>query len=215
MKKLVIKKISREGACRFFAVFSALTIAVALLWSVLPVHGEGEVYDKTLRLHVLANSDSREDQALKLKVRDALLGVITDLVKDCLSKEQAAAIIEANIEALTTCAEDCVRMHGYDYPVTVLTGTEKYPTRVYEGVSLPAGSYWSLRVLIGEGEGQNWWCVLYPPLCIDSAKAEEELVEAGFSPDQVRLLTEQEDTKYVLRFRILEVLRAWWEEMTR
>ncbi len=202
-----------DRTTRFLVLFSALTVLIALIGGVLPIHGEEEVYDRTLRLHVLANSDSDEDQALKLQVRDRVLDEIEKIVLPCESKTEAISAIQEAIPFLTEVASDCVRQQGYAYEVRLETGIERYPTRRYEAMALPAGSYWSLRVLIGEADGQNWWCVLYPPLCLNTARAEEQLVEAGFTFEQVQILTEQEDVKYVLRFRVLEVLRQFWEEL--
>jgi len=193
---------------RFILTFSILVLITAIFCSFLPVNGEAEVYSKTVRLHVLANSDSIEDQELKLQVRDTVVQLVEGYVADCMDKESAVAVIESKKDEIKSAAEACILEEGYSYSVTVETGPEKYPTRSYESVSLPAGIYYSLRVKIGEAQGANWWCVLYPPLCVNSAKAKELLVEAGFTGSQIRLLTESDDPKYILKFRILEVFGA-------
>lgn len=200
---------------RFFAIFSIFVLLSVVLCSFLPINDESEVYERTIRLHVLANSDSDEDQALKLKVRDAVLELIGEYIRDCSDRESAAAAIEEGLGAVKRVAEETVKAEGFEYGVTVELGAERYPTRSYESVSLPAGVYYSLRVKIGDAEGANWWCVLYPPLCLSSAKAKDELAAAGFTQNQIRLLTESDDLKYVLKFRILEVFEAFTEFIGR
>jgi len=185
---------------------TALFLLTGLLL-ILPVGDEGEVYDKVIRLHVLAHSDSEEDQALKLKVRDALLDEAAAMTAGCEGREEAEAALAAKTDVLRQIAEETLRESGCERPVTVTIGQEVYPTRAYEGLRLPAGEYCSLRVMIGEAEGQNWWCVLFPPLCVGSAsEAEEEMVSAGFTPGQIKILTDTENPRYVLKFKILEII---------
>lgn len=174
----------------------------------LPLSGEGRVYTDTIRLHVLANSDSEEDQALKLRVRDAVLKEVPRIIESCKTQKEAAAALLKETDALAASAKKEIALAGYDYGVSVTLGKEKYPERAYEGVRLPAGEYTSLRVIIGDGEGQNWWCVLFPPLCTSAAEPQEELAEAGFTGEQIRVLCDDENPKYVLRFRILELFEA-------
>jgi stage II sporulation protein R len=184
-----------------------LALLPAILITVCPTKSEAAVYDKVIRLHVLANSDSEEDQALKLKVRDAVLVKAAALTEGCGNRIAAEAALSEQTELLRAEAEKVLRENGCDSAVAVTIGQEHYPTRAYEGVRLPAGDYCSLRVLIGEAEGQNWWCVLFPPLCVGSAsEVEEEMVSAGFTPGQIKILTETESPRYVLKFKILEIL---------
>lgn len=194
------------------ALVAALVVSIAL--SFLPIHGEEEIYDSVVRLHVLANSDSEEDQALKLQVRDAVLAVTSPLVKDCRSKEEAVAVLEANLPAMEAAARAVIADAGRDDAVAVMLGEESYPTRTYENCCFPAGDYISLRVAIGEAAGQNWWCVLFPPLCLSAAEAkdsdnEDAFVQVGLSKDQYGIITETGKTKYKVRFKILEVVRGW------
>lgn len=184
-----------------------LTVLSSLFLTILPIRGEAEVYEKVIRLHVLANSDSEEDQALKLKVRDALLTTVAELTAACESKNEAEAILKENTERLREQAEQTLLANGCTFPVRVEVGKEDYPTREYEGLRLPAGEYCSLRVMMGEAEGQNWWCVLFPPLCVGTAtKVEEEMISVGFTPGQIKVLTDTDSPKYVLRFKFLEIL---------
>ena len=175
---------------------------------ILPVNGEREIYDKVIRLHVIANSDSERDQALKLKVRDAILKKVSAYTEGCADRNEAEAEIAAHTDEIKTEAEKTLRENGCELAVTVKLGTENYPTREYGDVRLPAGDYCSLRVMIGEAEGQNWWCVLFPPLCTGAASASEELISAGFTPDEVRILTDSDSPEYILKFRILEILES-------
>ncbi len=175
--------------------------------SYLPVHGEAEIYDSVVRLHVIANSDSEEDQALKLTVRDALLEKMPEMLGGANDRETALVRIEENLDELQAVAEKTVRDAGYDYSVKVSLGDEKYPRKSYEETCFPAGEYKSLQVKIGDADGKNWWCVLFPQLCLSSAmRAEEAFVEVGLTGEQYKIITETEDTKYQIRFKILEVI---------
>lgn len=175
--------------------------------SVFPRSTDYELYDKIIRLHVLANSNSKEDQELKLKVRDGMLDTVASLTESCTSKSEAEAVLKASTELLRENAEATLRENGSPYSVTVTVGQEKYPEREYEGLRLPSGEYCSLRVMIGEAEGKNWWCVLFPPLCVGAASGvKEELVSVGFTPDQIRVLTDTESPKYRIRFKILDII---------
>ena len=199
-----------------------LSVAIVILLvclmalSFLPVHGEREVYDTVVRLHVLANSDTEEDQALKLKVRDAILTVTAPLVEGCTTQSQAMEVLNSHLAALESAAAAVIESEGYDYPVTVLLGEEDYPTRTYESCAFPAGTYVSLRVCIGDAEGQNWWCCLFPPLCLSAATAKNEkdnedaFIQVGLTKDQYGIITETGKTKYKVRFKILEVLEDWF-----
>ena len=127
-----------------------------------------EIRGDVLRLHVLANSDSEEDQQLKLKVRDALLTAGKNIFDGSVTKENAEEKIEKEKEKLIETAEKVIRENGFDYPVEITVTDEFFTTRTYENVTLPAGKYKAVRVLIGESAGKNWWCVMFPPLCARS-----------------------------------------------
>lgn len=183
------------------------------LFSILPIHGEQEIYESVVRLHVLANSDTEEDQALKLRVRDEVLRVTEPLLAGCESREQAEQILERNADKIAAAAQAVVTEQGYDYPVSVLLGKEEYPTRNYENCCFPSGTYVSLRVCIGEAEGQNWWCVLFPPLCLSAASAdggqsnEEAFISVGLTGEQYKIITETDNVKYRIRFKLLETVQ--------
>ena len=184
-------------------IFITLTV-LAITLAVLPIHGESEIYSDVLRLHVIASSDSDEDQALKLLVRDAVLEEAQALLGEVCSKAQAEKTVCENLERLRSVAEKTVRDNGYDYPVAIELGTEEYPTKNYESCCFPAGEYTSLRILIGEASGQNWWCVLFPPLCLSAATDADAFASVGITDNQYQIITDSESTKYKIRFKLLE-----------
>ena len=186
-----------------------LGVAVFLLTGAWALHTQQDLADRVVRLHVLANSDSEEDQALKLLVRDAVLERATELLERTESRAEAEALLRESLPELEAIAEETVLASGYPYDVTAELEDTSFPTKDYGGFSLPAGEYLALRVLIGAGAGQNWWCVVFPPLCTAaSADVPETALAAGLTEDQVRLVTE-EDGGYVLKFKAVE----WWEQM--
>ena len=190
---------------------SVLIVMAALLFAgLMPVHGEDEIYDAVIRLHVLANSDTAEDQALKLEVRDAVLEVTAPLLEGCTDRAEAAALLERSMGDIQTAAEQVIADAGRDDPVALLLGEESYPEKDYDSFCFPAGSYLSLRVCIGEAAGQNWWCCLFPPLCLGAAsvpadEAEESFLEVGLTPEQYKIITETDNPGYKIRFKLLEL----------
>ena len=158
---------------------------------------------KVLRLHVIAVSDSEEDQALKLKVRDSVLRCSQDILLGETQKGTAERRIAANLDALRIAAEEEIKKNGYRYPVRVELTKADFPTRSYEAVTLPAGQYNAVRVVIGNGEGKNWWCVMFPPLCLSAAKKQTGLSDV-LNKDELALT--QSDPKYEIRFWIVEKL---------
>lgn len=190
------------------AIFAAILLLVV---GLLPVHGEEEIYDKVVRLHVLANSDSEEDQAVKLKVRDAILAITVPLLQNCETKEEAVALLEENQTLFVEAAKAVLQEEGFDDTVSIEMGLEDYPTRTYDSLCFPAGEYISMRVSLGTGEGQNWWCCLFPPLCLGAATvrdedAEDACISVGFTPTQYKIITESDKPVYRARFKILELL---------
>jgi stage II sporulation protein R len=178
--------------------------------SVAPIRGEEALYEKTVRLHVIARSDSETDQAEKLQVRDAVLAALATPLSAADDTDSAKALLADLLPEIEAAAKTVT-----DAAVTVSLGTERYPTRHYEGFSLPAGEYTSLRVVLDEGEGQNWWCVLFPRLCTAAASQNEfyeDFIAAGFTPEQYRLIREESGRKYKIRFKILEILAAFLGE---
>ena len=186
---------------------TASVLMAAVLLSVLPVAGEHRIYEDVLRLHVIAESDRADDQALKLNVRDAVLNCISGAVENCTSFEEANAVVGAMVTEIQSAAEACVRENGGSCTVTVELSPEKYPRRDYGSACLPAGVYQSLRVTLGDGAGKNWWCVLFPTVCIRFAGEtadEDAYIAAGFTPEEYRIITGN-DGGWKIKFRILEV----------
>lgn len=157
--------------------------------------------EEVLRLHVLANSDSQEDQALKLQVRDRILEESASLMDGVSDKEDALQAAEEAIPALEEAARDEIRKQGYSYPVSIAVEKVYFPTREYGDTTLPAGKYDALRVVIGSGEGQNWWCVLFPALCLPAAEDTPELGEV-LTPGEMDAV--QGRQKYEVRFKLWE-----------
>lgn len=184
------------------AVAVICLLLATLLLAALPVRGEEEIYSDVIRLHIIAASDTEEDQALKLSVRDAVLGVYGSALTSYPDRDSAAEAARELLPGIRSLAEQTLREAGCDKPVSVTLTEEEYPTRDYETFSLPAGRYLSLRVLIGEAEGHNWWCVLYPPLCLDTATDGELLTDAEWG-----LLTENGGGHYRVKFKLLEWLK--------
>ena len=180
--------IRQTALCLCLCLFTVLFCDLAL------PEGEGEVYDSVIRLHVLANSDGEADQALKLKVRDAILA--EGVFENCEGMDEAVEGIEKAAEKAVNTANALLAAEGVPYRASYAWGQEDYPTREYEGLRLPSGKYLSLRIVLGKGEGQNWWCVLFPPLCMGSA---QKLYIKG---NQV---FNTQKPKYSFRFFLLEL----------
>ena len=189
-----------------------LTVAVLVCFlalAVMPIHGEEGVYENVIRFHVIANSDSQEDQALKLAVRDAVLDLCAPILSQCKTREQAIRVVQNMADSIQQVATDTLRAHGCGDSVTVSLDEEGYPEKRYESLCFPSGTYLSLRIRIGEAEGQNWWCVLFPPICMSAAtaskqQAEDAFIAVGFTPEQYRIITETDEVTYKLRFKFLE-----------
>jgi stage II sporulation protein R len=206
---VLVKQLSQKGV--FFMSYKKLLIltfvilGLTVILGLLPIHGETEIYQNVLRLHVIANSDSEDDQALKLSVRDTVLEKTKHLFKDCRSRDAAEAILNENIALIEQVAQEAVWKAGYSYSVTVELGEEEYPTKNYESCCFPSGEYLSLRIKIGEAQGQNWWCVLFPPLCLSAAsEGDDAFAAVGLTEEQYNIITQTESPKYKVRFKILE-----------
>lgn len=166
--------------------------------------------DKVIRLHVLANSDSEADQALKLRVRDRILAEAADLFAPGETVAQARETLTLALPALAEAGAEVVREEGYEYAVSAsLEENVWFPTKQYTDFALPQGSYTALRVVIGEGGGGNWWCVVFPPLCLGSVTetTEEAAALGDLSESDVALMT-GEDEGYVVKFKAIEL----WED---
>lgn len=157
-----------------------------------------------VRLHVIAASDSDADQALKLRIRDRALMHLTPLLDRAQSVDDARAVIESELPHLEKLANDEIAAAGFDYSAAAALSPERYPTREYMGFALPAGSYLSLRITLGGGEGQNWWCVVFPPLCMTAVEECESI--ATLSENSKKLIFAEEE--YILKFRLIEFFES-------
>ena len=185
---------------------AAFVLAVLLTASFLVMPATeasyGGIYDKTVRLHILANSNDEEDQSLKLALRDSLLDYLSPILEDAEGKQAAESILREKLSEIEAFSKEFVENAGSDQAVSVVLGSEFYPTRTYENFSFPAGEYTSLRIFLGAGEGQNWWCVVYPPLCLGISDASGAFEK--YSEEEQALL-QQKDGGYVVRFAILDL----------
>lgn len=186
-----------------------LGLAAALIWGNVSLHRQQALADRVVRLHILANSDSEEDQALKLQVRDRVLDRAAEILTESADRAAAEHALRAALPELESLAADEIALRGYDYPVTAELADTAFPTREYDGFALPAGRYLALRLVIGAGEGHNWWCVVFPPLCTAvSSNLAQTAMAAGLTEDDVQLITESE-SGYVLKFKSIEL----WESL--
>lgn len=178
-------------------------LVVSIVFSVISFSGTAEeIRNDVLRLHVIAASDSKDDQALKLKVRDAVLDAGAEIFNGSVNVINAVEKITPEINNLTETAQKIVKENGFDYDVKISIGEEYFTTRTYETVTLPAGEYLSLIVRIGEGKGKNWWCVMFPPMCL-SAADEEDVLKSVLSDSEIRLVNSRPE--FEPRFKIIEL----------
>lgn len=185
---------------------SILAMAVAVLFVVALIKDRQTLKNELVRLHVVGASNSQQDQSIKLSVRDAVLASLGEALHDFADVQQAKQYIQAHLPQLEAAANETLRQLGVDQQAVVQFVEEEFPVREYETFSLPSGVYQSLRIIIGEGSGRNWWCVIFPTLCMGATSAEVEDVAAGagFSEALVDTITENEG--YRIRFYLLDVL---------
>lgn len=201
-------------AARVVCCICTLVLLLSACTGIRALGVDAELYDRILRLHVIADSDSDADQAVKLKVRDAVLELLGDEMEASPDLEQARSAAERLMPEAERVARQVLRENGFSYGTAVTLGYEYYPTRDYGSFSLPAGRYLSYRIVLGSGEGHNWWCVLFPALCTAPAEQQEdEFVAAGFTPGQIGVLSGKKSPKYAVRFRLLELLGELGEKL--
>ena len=183
--------------------------AICILWCTLclvfiPTEADASIYDDTLRLHIKAPSDSIEDQNLKLEIRDFILKKYGSLISGFSSSKVAERKLSSLLPDIEEDCKSVAASLGFDYSVSASISEEWFNTREYTDFSLPAGRYVSLSITIGEGLGQNWWCVMYPPLCLDAA-----LSDCAYTESETRLITKG---GYRIKFKLLEVSSAIFNE---
>lgn len=212
-KSIIYKILLLLSLLTIFVFFSAYSYVTAV---------SRNISDSVFRLHVIANSDSDEDQALKLKVRDKLLEYMNSLCSSTSSKEDAMRIANEHIEDFSEIAKDVILENGYDYDVEISVGECDFPTKNYGDVSLPAGTYDALRVKIGSANGHNWWCVMFPPLCfvdVSSGVVSEEskeLLEDTMSDEEFDLITESDNNSEMnFKFKLVELFENFKLRLAR
>lgn len=183
-----------------------LALLAVAVYMVGIVRDKKQLSENILRLHVVANSNSEADQAVKLQVRDAVLDVVDDMTADADTREAAEAVIRGRLDELEDAANTVLQAEGFSDRAVVTLTREEFPTREYDTFSLPAGVYDSLRITIGSGEGRNWWCVVFPSLCVPAASdgTADMAVGAGFSDSLTGAITEEPE--YEVRFFLLDCI---------
>ena len=192
----------KEDKLKTWELAALCALCVSLCVGTWAQGRQRDISSSLVRLHVIAASDETAEQELKLRVRDNVLEYLTPVLDKAESPEEAQRIINGELTSIKAAAEACAGGRS----VSVTLGQEYYPTREYEGFTLPAGQYQSLRIILGEGKGHNWWCVVFPPLCVSAAEQNKAL-DAMSEPER-GLITEADG--YELRFRIVEL---WGELM--
>lgn len=169
-----------------------------------------DISNSVFRLHVLANSDSKEDQDLKYKVRDSLLNYMNSICNNCSNKEEAINLVEKNKNNFKQIALDTIHNEGYNYEVNINIGNFEFPTKTYGDISLPAGSYDALRVEIGKAKGQNWWCVMFPPLCFVDVSSgivpdeSKEVLNESLTDEEFSIVSDTSNKEVQFKFKLLE-----------
>ena len=192
---------------KFYCVILSIVLMSALivLCTSEGFFAAATVQNECLRLHVLANSDSEEDQAVKLLVRDALLQETEEMFLSASSADEASERVLERKTELENTATRVLRENGFSYGAVISVETEYFGTRQYDGVTLPAGSYKAVKVLLGEGQGHNWWCVMFPSLCIPAVtKKADDSIYGVFGENGGDLVTGK--SGYKIKFRIVEIV---------
>ena len=172
-------------------------LMATLVMATIPTEADGAIYEDTVRLHILANSDLEKDQALKLALRDEILKEYGKSLSVFEDVDTACAELEERLFEIEAFADAKILELGFDYKCEAMLVREWYDTRDYGDFSLPCGYYTSLKIVIGEGAGKNWWCVMFPPLCLDASVS-----GAAYSTEEELLITK----KYAVKFKILELI---------
>lgn len=185
---------------------SILAILVAVIFSAALIRDRQTLKNQLVRLHVVGASNSQQDQSIKLSVRDAVLASLHEALRDATDVQQAKQYIRSHLPQIEETANHALQQLGVDSTAVVQFLEEEFPSREYDTFSLPSGVYQSLRIIIGEGNGRNWWCVVFPTLCMGAASAnvEDAAAGAGFSNELTDTITGKQE--YRLRFFLLDVL---------
>lgn len=216
---LKIKKfIKKDKKIIFFSVLTGIviTIGTGFYTKVYSDTIQKDIADKVIRFHVIANSDLEYDQNLKLKVRDNILNEFKYELNKCQSADETRSFLEKNMNGIIECAQNTIEYYGFNYTVKASIENDMFPTKVYGNVTFPAGEYKALKVIIGNGEGKNWWCVMFPPLCfVDVSKKvipeeNKEQLKNILTEDEYDLIFKSDSEQNLpikIKFKIVE----WWQ----
>lgn len=210
-----MKKVINNVFFKRFLILIFLLFIYTIICAVSYVNAvSSNIESSVFRLHVIANSDSKEDQDLKYIVRDNILTYINEISKNASTKEEVIEIARNNIDTIKQIAQETVYENGYNYSVNIKIGNFAFPTKQYGDISLPAGFYDALRVEIGSASGQNWWCVMFPPLCfVDLSSGvvpeeSKEVLQENLSYEEYNLLSEnQNNSDMNFKFKIVELFQ--------
>lgn len=205
MKSKKLTKLMKIQAVIFAAVFAAGACSVGAF-----AYNCSRVRSDVLRMHVIANSDCSADQQLKLMVRDAVLERGAQLFDGTVTADEARRKIEPHKAELEAAAREVIERAGYDYPVSVNVVNEYFATRCYGSLTMPAGRYTAVKVVIGEGAGHNWWCVMFPPLCLPAAQDRGGNLDAFFDDGELKVV--ESSGRYEPRFKIIEIIEKLKEK---
>ena len=205
MKSKKLTKLMKIQAVVFAAVFAAGACSVGAF-----AYNCSRVRSDVLRMHVIANSDCSADQQLKLMVRDAVLERGAELFDGTVTADEARGKIEPHKAELEAAAREVIERAGYDYPVSVNVVNEYFATRCYGSLTMPAGRYTAVKVVIGEGAGRNWWCVMFPPLCLPAAQDRGGNLDTFFDDGELKVV--ESSGRYEPRFKIVEIIEKLKEK---
>lgn len=202
---------SKFKRCLFLLILLFIYIIVSAISYTQAVCKD--ISSTVFRLHVIANSDSIEDQDLKLMVRDKILEYMSSISKDIYTKDDLVVLLNDNLTNLTNIAKQTVLENGYDYNVSVEVGNFSFPTKNYGDITLPPGYYDALRIKIGNASGKNWWCVMFPPLCFVDVttgivpEESKEIIKENLSDEEYALISDSSNSNTQIKFKIVELLQ--------
>lgn len=190
---------------KLFIKAICIAFVLSVIFSMIPFQAQCKsISQEVFRLHILANSDSKEDQDLKIKVRDRVLRYTEALFQNAESKQQAENLISDNLQKINFAAQSVVKESGFDYKVSTQITNMYFSTRYYRNYTLPSGMYDALRITIGSGNGHNWWCVMYPSICVSSQPEGEQRAKQVFDESEYDIVTNE---KYEYKFFVVELFQ--------
>lgn len=213
MKK-ILKFINFGFFKRFFIVLILFSLFVFISAISYVDAVSKDLSNSVFRLHVIANSDSTEDQNLKYKVRDKVLEYMNEISKNCPSKEDVILLATEHLSEFEEIAKQVIVDNGYDYDVTVKIGNFDFPTKSYGDISFPAGNYDALRIEIGSAQGQNWWCVMFPPLCFVDVTSgvvpdeSKEIMKENLNDEEYSIISDNESSDIKFKFSLIEFFKS-------